>query len=251
MILLALLNTLKSQVDLVPAFVGAASSPNVSFEWKGAYFYNTTAWMEFHNNKAHSWTCMDLYVFATPYRVTWDYYFLSWEHTFEFKEWEGKTELEYEGISIFLMEAGMLGVYPLFTNTGWGAENSNIGFLKKQMGVSFEERPQPWVTNITVDDIQSRDFLAISKIRGRLGGFQTFDKWVTGAYAGHAAVCFRDSEGKLWVGESGHVNEEFNETAAWEYALSMKRKPYGYHNFIFNWIDTLVENYPPPLDANL
>lgn len=38
---------------------------------------------------------MDLYVFATPYRVTWDYYFLSREHTLEFKEWEGKAEFEY------------------------------------------------------------------------------------------------------------------------------------------------------------
>lgn len=44
---------------------------------------------------AHSWTCMDLYVFATPYRVTWDYYFLSREHTFEFDEWEGKEEYEH------------------------------------------------------------------------------------------------------------------------------------------------------------
>ncbi|KAK6934434.1 hypothetical protein RJ641_034589, partial [Dillenia turbinata] len=308
-----LLNTLKRPVDLLPAFVGAAS-PNVTLEWKGACFYNTTAWMEFHNkshtefgggtlhikvSKAHSWTCMDLYVFVTPYRVTWDYYFLSREHTFEFKEWAGKAELEYvknRGISIFLMEAGMLGtlqalwdVFPLFTTTGWG-ENSNIGFLKKQMGASFEERRQPWVTNITVDDIQSGDFLAISRIRGRLGGFQTLQKWVTGAYAGHAAVCLRDSEGKLWVGESGHVNEEgehiiavlpweewwefkltkddsnphiallplhpdvrakFNETAAWEYALSVNGKPFGYHNMIFSWIDTLVENYPPPLDANM
>lgn len=38
---------------------------------------------------------MDLYIFATPYRVTWDYYFLSREHTLEFKEWESKAEYEY------------------------------------------------------------------------------------------------------------------------------------------------------------
>lgn len=44
---------------------------------------------------AHSWTCMDLYIFATPYRITWDYYFLSREHTLEFAEWEGKEEFEY------------------------------------------------------------------------------------------------------------------------------------------------------------
>ncbi|KAL3733538.1 hypothetical protein ACJRO7_022975 [Eucalyptus globulus] len=238
-------------------------------------------------SNAHSWTCMDIYIFATPYRVTWDYYFLSCEHTFEFKEWEGKAEFEYvksRGVSIFLMEAGMIGtlqalwdVFPLFSNMGWG-EKSNIGFLKKHMGASFEQRPQHWVTNISIDDIHSGDFLAISKIRG------------SGAYAGHTAVCLRDSEGKLWVGESGHDNDQgedviavlpwdewwefelnkddsnphiallplhpdmrakFNETAAWEYAESMNGKPYGYHNMLFSWIDTIDANYPPPLDAHV
>lgn len=76
------------------------------------------------------------------------------------------------------------------------------------MGASFEERPQPWVTNISIDDIQSGDFLAVSKIRGRWGAFETLEKWVSGAYAGHTAVCLRDSDGKLWVGESGHENEK-------------------------------------------
>ncbi|KAK6149301.1 hypothetical protein DH2020_016826 [Rehmannia glutinosa] len=306
---------LNNAVDLLPSFVGAASATNNSIlHWKGACFYNNTAWLEFHNNtgtqfggatlhikvsNAHSWTCMDLYVFATPYRVTWDYYFLSREHTLDFKEWESEAELEYvknRGVSIFLMQAGMLGtlqalweVLPLFTNTGWG-ENANLAFLKKHMGANFEERPQPWVTNITVDDVHSGDFLALSKIRGRWGGFETLEKWVTGAYAGHTAVCLRDSEGKLWVAESGHENEEgedviailpwdewwefeltkddanpqiallplhpdhrakFNETAAWEYAKSMSGMPYGYHNLIFSWIDTINGNYPAPLDAHL
>ncbi|KAL1347781.1 hypothetical protein HN51_023808 [Arachis hypogaea] len=312
-----ILNSLHSAVDLLPVFVGAASnssSPDNSVEWKGACFYENKAWMVFHNNsqtqygggtlhlkvsEAHSWTCLDLYIFATPYRVTWDYYFLSREHTLEFSEWEGKAEYEYvknHGVSIFLMKAGMLGtlealweVFPLFTNTGWG-ENSNINFLKKHMGASFEARPEPWVTNVTADDIHSGDFLAVSKIRGRWGAFESLEKWVSGAYAGHTAVCLRDSDGKLWIGESGHENEEgediialipwdewwefelneddsnphiallplhpdvrakFNETAAWEYARSMEGKPYGYHNMIFSWIDTLTGNYPPPIDANV
>lgn len=160
---------------------------------------------------------MDLYVFATPYRVTWDYYLLSREHTLDFHEWEGEAEYEYvkhNGVSIFLMESGMIGtlramwdVFPLFTNTGWG-ESSNLAFLKKHMGATFEERPQPWISSINIDDIHSGDFLAISKIRGRWGGFETLEKWVTGAYAGHTAVCLRDSEGKLWVGESGNENDK-------------------------------------------
>lgn len=38
---------------------------------------------------------MDLYVFATPFRVTWDYYMLAREHTLEFDEWESEAEFEY------------------------------------------------------------------------------------------------------------------------------------------------------------
>ncbi|KAL0362242.1 UNVERIFIED_CONTAM: hypothetical protein Scaly_1179400 [Sesamum calycinum] len=247
-----ILNALNNAADLLPSFVGAATASNNSLlNWKGACFYNSTAWLEFHNNSgsefgggtlhikvsnAHSWTCMDLYVFATPFRVTWDYYLLSREHTIDFKEWESEAEYEYvknRGVSIFLMQAGMLGtlqalweVFPLFTNTGWG-ENSNLAFLKKHMGASFEERPQPWVTNITVEDIHSGDFLALSKIRGRWGGFETLEKWVTGSYAGHSAVCLRDSEGKLWVAESGHENEKGEDVIAilpwdewWEFELT-------------------------------
>ncbi|MQL95510.1 hypothetical protein Taro_028183 [Colocasia esculenta] len=249
--------------------------------------------------KPHSWTCTDLYIFATPYRVTWDYYFFAREHTFDFKEWEGEAEYEYvkqNGISIFLMESGMMAalralsdVFPLFSNTIWG-ENLNLDFLKRHMGASFVQRPQPWVSNISVEDLHSGDLFILSKIRGRWGGFETLEKWVTGSYAGHSAVCLRDSDGKLWIGESGHetgkgvdiiavlpweewwnfevnkdesnphiallplhphIRAKFNETAAWEYARNLTGTPYGYHNMIFSWIDTIDGNYPQPLDSHL
>lgn len=47
------------------------------------------------------------------------------------------------------------------------------------------------------------------------------------------------------------LRAKFNETAAWNYAKSMSGKPYGYHNMIFSWIDTISDNYPPPLDAHV
>lgn len=47
------------------------------------------------------------------------------------------------------------------------------------------------------------------------------------------------------------IRAKFNSTAAWEYARSMSGKPYGYHNMIFSWIDTVTDNFPPPLDAHL
>lgn len=45
-------------------------------------------------SKAHSWTCMDIYVFATPYRVTWDFYFTARNHTLKIREWS-EGELNY------------------------------------------------------------------------------------------------------------------------------------------------------------
>lgn len=112
------------------------------------------------------------------------------------------------------MPSGMLGtllslvdVLPLFSNTGWG-QSANLAFLKKHMGASFEKRSQPWRATINPADVHSGDFLAVSKIRGRWGGFETLEKWVTGAFAGHTAVCLKDEQGNLWVGESGHENEK-------------------------------------------
>lgn len=122
-------------------------------------------------------------------------------------------QVKNKGFSVFLMPAGMLGtllalwdVIPLFSSTGWG-ESSNIAFIKSHMGIEFVKRQQPRVTDINAADLQSGDFLAMSKIRGRWGAFETLEKWVTGAQAGHTAVCLRDEHGKLWVGESGHEND--------------------------------------------
>ncbi|KAL3702301.1 hypothetical protein R1sor_020323 [Riccia sorocarpa] len=307
------LKTLHNAVDILPQFVGAVTDENDTVSWKGTCFYENEAYIEFveptDNNKmgggilhlktssAHSWTCMDIYVFATPYRLTWDYYFTARSHTLKIPEWqEGEEEyIKQKGFSMFLMPAGMLGtlvalwdVLPIFSNSGWG-ESSNIAFMENHMGATFTKRQGPLVTNISVSEVHSGDFLALSKIRGRWGGFETLEKWVTGAYAGHTAVCLKDDDGKLWVGESGHENEEgeevivvipwdewwslqladpadpqiallplsaemrakWNNTAAWEYARKMNGQPYGYHNMIFSWIDTRNDNYPPPLDASL
>ncbi|CAI0386520.1 unnamed protein product [Linum tenue] len=247
------LNNLHAAVDLMPYYVGSVTPANGTIRWKGACFYDNEARIDFtHGDRdepglgggvlylktsaAHSWTCMDLYVFATPYRVTWDYYFSARNHTLKFDSWEERAEMEYvkqHGVSVFLMPAGMMGtmlslvdVLPLFSNTAWG-QSSNLAFLQKHMGAKFEKRPQPWQATINPDEVHSGDFLAVSKIRGRWGGFETLEKWVTGAFAGHTAVCLKDEQGNLWVGESGHENEKGEEVIAvipWDewWALSLK-----------------------------
>lgn len=106
------------------------------------------------------------------------------------------------------MPSGMLGTLlsqidavPLFSDTAWG-HKVNLDFLNKHMGAT---RSQPWRATTDPADVHSGDFLAVSKICGRWGGFETLEKLVT---ADHAAVCLKDEMGSLWVGESGHENEK-------------------------------------------
>ena len=43
----------------------------------------------------------------------------------------------------------------------------------------------------------------------------------------------------------------FNETAAIEWFKTVEGLPYGYHNFLFGWIDTPDKSYPSLLDPDL
>jgi hypothetical protein len=38
---------------------------------------------------------------------------------------------------------------------------------------------------------------------------------------------------------------QFNETSAIEFFKATEGLPYGYHNFLFGWIDTPENNLPP------
>jgi hypothetical protein len=43
----------------------------------------------------------------------------------------------------------------------------------------------------------------------------------------------------------------FNETAAIEFFYENEGLPYGFHNFLFGWIDTPDDNFPPPVNAQI
>lgn len=46
------------------------------------------------------------------------------------------------------------------------------------------------------------------------------------------------------------VRAKFNNTAAYEWFKTVEGTPYGYHNFLFGWIDTEEESLPAILDVN-
>lgn len=41
------------------------------------------------------------------------------------------------------------------------------------------------------------------------------------------------------------ARSKFNETAAIEFFNKTERLPYGFHNFLFGWVDTPEDNIPP------
>ena len=43
---------------------------------------------------------------------------------------------------------------------------------------------------------------------------------------------------------------KFNVKKAVEFFKGAEGLPYGYHNFLFGWIDTPKDNLPPLLDSN-
>ena len=50
---------------------------------------------------------------------------------------------------------------------------------------------------------------------------------------------------------SPEARAKFNETAAREFFNKTEGLPYGYHNFLFGWIDTPADNLPPLLPPGL
>eukprot|EP00850_Spirogloea_muscicola_P018116 SM000162S02394 [mRNA] locus=s162:280670:283014:- [translate_table: standard] len=295
-----------------------ALRPDRAVRWRGPCFADTLAFLNLTGGAggrrggastggavinlvtsgAHSWTCVDLYLFVTPYRVTWDYYFFASHHKLAIPEFQDDAELDYvlqKGLAVFLMPAGALGtlralwdVAPLFANGALG-EAANMAFLKRRMGAEFVPVRAPYHVNVSEADIHSGDFLVLSKLRGRWGGFETLEKWVSGAWGGHTAMAIRDDADRLWVAEAGHQNakgeeeiillawdewwrlqlldpadphivllplhprlrERWDSAKAWAFVRSMVGRPYGYHNLFFAWIDTTASNFPPPLDDHL
>jgi hypothetical protein len=157
----------------------------------------------------------------------------------------------------------------------------NINFLENYANFWFPQRPKSTqIVSVNESMIHSGDFFAIT----RLDGLDPMIGWGMGGTTGHTAVALW-FDGVLYICESTvksaywptdgiqrtpyaqwiaqaeaadflvdwvPLNEEkrtaFNETAANEFFFTVQGLPYGYHNFLFGWIDTPRDNFPclPP-----
>jgi hypothetical protein len=167
-------------------------------------------------------------------------------------------------------------------------EKDALAFLKESMGVSYAPRVNTDKVALAIDEdaIPDGTFLATQ----RFDGSEVMIQYGTGSYSGHTTLALRIN-GTLHVCESTGKNQpdywpppygvichpwkawitlaqkarymvtlvpmaaEYQKKWDNEKAVSFVQKnlgyPYGFHNFMFGWIDTPEDNFPPPFSREL
>eukprot|EP00743_Colponemidia_sp_Colp-15_P001755 GILK01001916.1.p1 GENE.GILK01001916.1~~GILK01001916.1.p1 ORF type:complete len:580 (+),score=78.82 GILK01001916.1:43-1740(+) len=173
-----------------------------------------------------------------------------------------------------------LGKFPIFgSRVPKYMEHANKNFLHEAIGWDLVERPSP-VVKLQESDVHPGDFVAIL----RLDGIDPIIMWGSGSHIGHTAVVMRvdnilsvceSQDGWYWpthgiqctpwakwveqaAAADFHVailplkpelRARFDNDKAEAQYKSVAGLPYGYHNFLFGWIDTPRDNYPAHLVA--
>lgn len=155
---------------------------------------------------------------------------------------------------------------------------SNIQFIKDATGYQWQTRPQDVVVDIDESLLNSGDFLAIT----RFDGLDQIIEYGSGGHVGHSVMVLkvngeafvvesqaawywprkniqinpykqwvqwaRDADFMVtWLPLKPEYAAKFNATAAYETFLKFEGLPYGYHNFIWGWVDTAEHSMPPVL----
>jgi len=155
-------------------------------------------------------------------------------------------------------------------------QQANIDFLSWAMNYNLTKREGQYrKINLDESTIKSGDYFAIM----RLDGLDPMIMYGTGSHSGHTVMALR-FDGELYIVESqdapywptariqrnkfsewitmaeeaefhvaymplsAEMRETFNETAAQEFFFRTQGLPYGFHNFLFSWIDTPEDNWP-------
>jgi hypothetical protein len=174
---------------------------------------------------------------------------------------------------------------PLFRPTiPWYMEDANIDFMQRYLGFKQIHRGSfaDSILNIDEKEIKSGDFIAIH----RLDGVDPLIMLGSGSHIGHTCVCLW-IEGELYVVESqsgwywpkqGIQKNKFKQWIQWakdadfnvvllplkeevrakfdvekaiQFYNSVEGLNYGFHNFVFTWLDTEKDNWPAWVDSDL
>ena len=160
-------------------------------------------------------------------------------------------------------------------------EQANVKFIKEAVGHELVERTTKKV-EIDPSLVQSGDFFGVM----RLDGLDQIIMYGTGALIGHNVMALRMEDDELYIVESqdswywptaglqrtkyadwmkqaedasfhvtwhrmrDDVRAKFDVDAAINFFHETEGMPYGYHNFLYGWIDTAVDNWPPMLPVH-
>ena len=193
----------------------------------------------------------------------------------------------FKTIGLFLGGIGVIpsASIPFFGLQPWSMQKKwNVEFIEHTTGFQWQKRAASKTYIPAKEAIQSGDFFAIT----RFDGLDQIIQYGTGSHSGHSVTAVWDSDEKeLYIVESqdgwywklGHglqrnkyddwmkaaqaagfnvvhmpikkeLAAKYNEKAVWEWFNKVKGTPYGYRNFLFSWIDTENDNYPPLLDID-
>jgi hypothetical protein len=237
-------------------------------------------------------TCMDFYLFGTletaqfhhlgegSHNITWPIgtldSALQWDlntngiRIFRFAE-DPDTTFWSLAQTVLLFEPEIIG-----PETGYEFAKMNVEFIRSYANFSFPERPGAPQINLNASQIQSGDFVGVT----RMDGLDPMIIWGMGGTTGHTTVALWFPDG-LYICESqvnstywptNHIQRTpfdtwvqlarkadynfvhvplnaqasamFNETAAQNLFYELEGTPYGYHNFLFGWVDTPNDNFP-------
>ena len=157
-------------------------------------------------------------------------------------------------------------------------EEANVKFIKQAINIDMVKRDTKKV-EIDPSLIKSGDFLGVM----RLDGLDQIIMYGTGAHIGHNVMALRMEDDELYIVESqdawywptpnlqrtkfadwmkqaedasfhvtwhrmrDEVRANFDAEAAVEFFKQTEGMPYGYYNFLYGWIDTAEDNWPPLL----
>eukprot|EP00698_Gefionella_okellyi_P025384 TRINITY_DN9267_c0_g1_i1.p1 TRINITY_DN9267_c0_g1~~TRINITY_DN9267_c0_g1_i1.p1 ORF type:complete len:543 (-),score=108.11 TRINITY_DN9267_c0_g1_i1:1052-2680(-) len=199
---------------------------------------------------------------------------------------EEAQDIAANGMQIFIVQAGILGeifdlVDTLLLFKGPWTEPAALEFLQTHMNITYTRRTAP-ALNIPDDLIPDGTYFATQKFDGS----EVMIQYGTGSYSGHSTVAIRvngtlhvcESNGKnspdYWPPPYGVTCHTYTEwislaTAAgysvtlmplapelqalWDndkavaWMQTVLGLPYGFHNFLWGFVDTLTQNFPPPL----
>jgi hypothetical protein len=193
----------------------------------------------------------------------------------------------FKTIGLFLGGIGVIHSpdVPFFGYKPWKMQKEwNVQFIKDATGFQWQTRDAKVINIPAKEQIRSGDYFPIT----RFDGLDQIIQYGTGSHSGHSVTAVWDKrDGELYIIESqdswywplgkglqrnkyddwmkaaqnagfnvAHMKvrkdlaDKYDEEAVWKWFDSVQGMPYGYRNFLFSWVDTPKDNFPPLLDLD-